>query len=274
MLPMCAAYMLLDNQSGKFYVGSSENLEKRLRGHYNMLASRTHHNKNLQILWDDGCQIIVTSYPFKTRGEAYEFEQEIINSNLDNPLMLNIGKGVLGGDNISRNPNKPEIIARMQAITKARHSSLSKEERLARWSQPGEKNGMFGRTHTPEVRARLSELHKGNKIWLGRKHSERAKILLSEHAKKRIGEKNPFFGKKHSDEVRAKISIMNRGNKPTNSTPVCINGVEYPSITEAGRILGIPTPTVLYRIHSKNHKFKDYVFVSKGPTTSESAAME
>jgi len=40
--------------------------------------------------------------------------------------------------------------------------TLSPEDR-ARRASPGEKNGMFGKTHTPEALAKMSKVHKGKK---------------------------------------------------------------------------------------------------------------
>ena len=56
----------------------------------------------------------------------------------------------------------------------------------------GEKNGMFGKTHTDEVKKKLSEL-----------------------CKQRIGDKNHFYNKHHSDETKRKISEKNLGRKHT-----------------------------------------------------------
>lgn len=57
----------------------------------------------------------------------------------------------------------------------------------------GENNPMYGKTHTKEV-----------------------KMKLSNAAKLRVGDKNPFFGKKHSDETKQKQSDVKIGNMLAN----------------------------------------------------------
>jgi hypothetical protein len=60
----------------------------------------------------------------------------------------------------------------------------------------GEKNGMFGKTHTEEVKAKLSALAKE------REFSKETRAKMSANSQ---GEGNPFFGKKHSEEARQKM---------------------------------------------------------------------
>lgn len=74
-------------------------------------------------------------------------------------------------------------------------------------AQLGSKNHMFGKTHSPESRKKISE---GN---LGRKHSDETKKKLSNIMKGRdVG-----FGKgwKHKPEVVERIASKNRGKKRT-----------------------------------------------------------
>ena len=71
-------------------------------------------------------------------------------------------------------------------------------------------------------------------------------------------EKNAFFGKTHTDEVKKLISEKNKGRKPANITPVMINNIVYESLAEASRQTGIPSPTILWRIKSKNKKYENY----------------
>lgn len=50
---------------------------------------------------------------------------------------------------------------------------------------------------------------------------------------------------------------MTYGKKPTNMTQVVIDDVVYESLVEASKQTGIPSPTILWRIKSKNKKMKD-----------------
>jgi hypothetical protein len=77
---------------------------------------------------------------------------------------------------------------------------------------------------------------------------------------KNTGENNSFFGKHHSEETKQKIREKNIGNIPPNNKEITIDGVFYISISEAGRQLNIPTPTILWRLNSKNPKFDNYKY--------------
>ena len=145
----------------------------------------------------------------------------------------------------------------MTASVSKRFQELSPKDRKRIYGRPGEKNGMFGKTHTPEVIKRLSELNLGKTHpWKGRKRDDDFKKKLREGIKNRDfnGSNNPFHGRKHSEETRKKLSDSKKGSVPSNVKRVTISGKSYASITEAGRRLGIPTPTVLYRINSNNPK--------------------
>lgn len=94
----------------------------------------------------------------------------------------------------------------------------------------GEKNGMYGKTHTEEVRKKLSEAAKGNTNWKDRQHTCETKEKISaaralqtisqetkdKWSKNRSGAGNAMFGKKHSDESKRKMSESKKGRIPWN----------------------------------------------------------
>ena len=93
---------------------------------------------------------------------------------------------------MTHHPNKEQIIERMKKTQKEQISKMTKEERQEKWGQLGEKNGMYGRTHTDEVKQIFSNLHKGNTYNLGRKASQETKDKLSKARKgKNTINKNP-----------------------------------------------------------------------------------
>lgn len=112
----------------------------------------------------------------------------------------------------------------------------------------GEKNPMFGKTHTPETRKKISEnltgKYQGDKNPnYGRKHSVEIRTKMSISAKgrkvtqetkdklskaltgKRVGDKHPMWGKNHSEESKKKTSesLKRIGHKPPDD---CRTGVK------------------------------------------------
>lgn len=237
---MIAVYILkLLSADGLFYVGSSVNIMARYARHLNELNKGIHHNSISQEGWNSNKpDYHFTMIPCASEEEARELENELLLKYKDDPKLANIGMSSVGGDNLSRNPNKLKIIESISNSVTLRVNSLSKEERSEKWGQFGKANGMYGRTHTNEVRRRLSKLNKGA----------------------RVGEKNPNYGKTHTDETKRKLSKAKKGVLPVNSMSVNINGVTYPSAANAARQLSIPLPTLLFRIRSHNPKFSKYLF--------------
>jgi group I intron endonuclease len=271
MLAVIGTYTLTDSRTGKFYVGSTKDIAKRVERHFKELRENRHHCKPLQELWNGGkVHLVISEYATESREEAYLLEQDIIDRHLESPFLLNIGMGVRGGDNLSRNPNREAILAQIKKSLIEKLESLTLIEKRQIYGQPGAKNGMYGRTHTPEVRAKLAEQHRGNTYNLGLKRSAEQRKVISDFAKTRTGAKNPFFGKQHSDESKrlnsekAKERVAN-GFIPGNARKVEVNGVEYVSLTEASRILNIAPTLMVYRIKSDKEKYSSYKYVTEMP---------
>ncbi len=74
--------------------------------------------------------------------------------------------------------------------------SIDYREKMSK-STSGEKNGMYGKTHTIESRKKMSEWQSQKKV------SIETKEKMSSN---RMGEKNSFYGKSHTDETKKKIS--------------------------------------------------------------------
>lgn len=266
---MIAVYILkLLSADGLFYVGSSVNIMARYARHLNELNKGIHHNSILQEGWNSNKpDYHFTMIPCASEEEARELENELLLKYKDDPKLANIGMSSVGGDNLSRNPNKLKIIESISNSVTLRVNSLSKEERSEKWGQFGKANGMYGRTHTDEVRRRLSKLNKGARVGeknpnYGRRMTEEQKQNLRDKIAERgiSGERNPFYGKTHTDETKRKLSKAKKGVLPVNSMSVNINGVTYPSAANAARQLSIPLPTLLFRIRSPNPKFSKYLF--------------
>jgi group I intron endonuclease len=251
---------------GKVYVGSTQEAEKRLNRHMRELKEGCHHNSNLQLAFDNDETFSVDMFTCNDRDHAYAVEEALISVCLEEGVLLNIGLHSRGGDNLTHNPRRNAIIEQIQDSLRERLSKMSAEERKEKWGHPGELNGMWGKTHTAEVRQRLAALNKGNKFSLGRKASDETKQKLSVIASQRLGDKNSFYGKQHSDETKRKIAVKRLGIKPVNTNRIEINGEVYASQSDAAIALGVSAGTITHRLNSKNPKYSNYrVITQMGP---------
>lgn len=249
--------------NGEMYFGSTSDIVMRAKEHIQTLESGKHQNVNMQKLYDAGHRFKLSFERFHTREQAYEREQKLLTDHAEVLGLLNIGRHVFGGDNLTLHPNREEIIARRTETQLAVCAAMTPEERAERWSQPGEKNGMYGRTHTDEAKANIGRLLKGNKYALGavRTPEQRAKISVA--ASERTGVKNSFFGKQHTAETKEKLAAKRRGSLPTNANAIEIDGVVYLSQSKAAAALGVSPMTITFRLKSSNDKFSGYRIIEQ-----------
>lgn len=85
-------------------------------------------------------------------------------------------------------------------------------------------NPMKGKTHTDDIKQRISEANK----------------------------------KPKSEETKRKLSEANKGKKPGNVVKVEVDGIVYESLSEASIKTGINLSTLRNRIKSKSHKYLNY----------------
>jgi hypothetical protein len=140
---------------------------------------------------------------------------------------------------------------------------MTDQEKKDKYGQCGEKNGMFGKTHTEEVKKNISILHIGNQYALGTKRSDETKKKLSEIRKTKIKEKNSFYGKKHTEKAKKAISESKKGKSNNSAKKITIDNINYNSLTEASKNLNIDISTISWRIRSENPKFDNYKFTDE-----------
>jgi group I intron endonuclease len=163
--------------NNKIYIGSSKDIKRRLRIHKWMLLKNEHYNNYIQSSWNKyGCD----SFSFEVLEETSSSKDILLSRekffidayNSANPEF---------GFNQKANPVHPQSF--------------------------GSKNGMFGKTHSLEVRKKLSELATKRVGELNPNYGNGKAIL---------GKNNPFYGRRHSDETKKKISEAKRGAKHKN----------------------------------------------------------
>lgn len=77
----------------------------------------------------------------------------------------------------------------------------------------------LGKKHTDQSKQLISEHNNGNTKWLGKHHTDETKIKMS-NSKIGLynGENNPFYGKTHSEEVKRIISEANKNKIISDET--------------------------------------------------------
>jgi len=276
-------YEIKNSKNGKTYIGSSKNIEKRFKRHLNELSKNKHHNIHLQRAWNMyGSSVFIFDIIEICKIEELKIKEQIFlddifETNNHNDNYYNIGKKSCGGDNISNNPNRDNIIINMTNANKRRYDNMSVSERKDYgYKMSGVNNPNYGNRWSDELREHLSKIKKeyfknnDNYIknstfdeYYGKEKSDELKLNLSICAKKRIGIKNPFFGKSHSDESKKIISEINKGFKVFSTLkPFTIDDVVFLSLTDASIELKIHITTIRHRLISKNIKYNNYQYIT------------
>lgn len=256
-MPIIGVYQIINKKTGKMYIGSSIEVQKRLDRHKRELRKGIHHCIYLQRSWDKYGEKV---FEFRVIQECLSIEdirkaeQQYLKALKEK--LYNTSNIASGGDLISYHPNKEKIVMKMKQSLKLRYQSMSPEDRKKVYGS--HVNGMTGRTHTEEVKKKISAINKGNSYAKGSKRTPEQRAKLSKLASQRTGEKNPFYGKKHTEELKKNASKRMKGRLPPNTRRVVADGIEYESASEAGRHLGVVTATILNRI--KSRKFPGYKY--------------
>lgn len=204
-------YAIKNINTGKKYIGSTLDYQHRLNRHFSELHGDKHHSIYLQRSFNKHGEDAFIHYIIErnlSEADAHKLELKLISDDYNN--LYNVSKNVSGGDLISYHPNLEEI--------KEVHRQNAKE----RWENPiegdglteiryGNKNGMYGKTHTAEARQKISEAHKG------RKHTKETRRNMSEAQTERY--KDPkerekvsqgLYKRYSNPEERAKTGEANR----------------------------------------------------------------
>lgn len=270
-------YKILNVENGDFYIGSSKNLNKRWRDHQFKLNLGKHINCILQRSWNKYGE---NSFKFEiielcSNEKLFEKEQFYLD---ELKPKYNIGLNASGGDNLTNNPNKDDIIKRIKEGLCLRYKNMSDDDRRKISDNlKGNKNPNFGNTWSDKSKEEASikkkiyyesnsPINKGKKLEdvIGIERSEIIRKKISSLASTRIGEKNPFFGKHHTDGFKDKARTRRMGKYfGEQNIPFIVDGVEYDSLGKASKELDIPLTTIRWRIKSKNKKFDNYYYKIK-----------
>jgi group I intron endonuclease len=213
--PIIGVYKITNTlcPEGKYYIGYSCNINRRWGIHKSTLRGGYHCNIRTQRAYEkygSECFDYEILQECENEEEAKNIELSYLEDLTIRDKLYNLHYNSSGGDLMTYHPNKEQIIERMKNTQKEQISKMTKEERQERWGQSGEKNGMYGRTHTDEVKRLYSEMHKGNTYRLGKKASQETKEKMSVIASERLGEKTLFSENIIAKKLNKRLEKLNK----------------------------------------------------------------
>jgi group I intron endonuclease len=235
MSRVCGVYMICNRQNMGFYIGSSVDIATRWRSHKATLNKGTSYSVHLQRAWskygaDSFDFVIVEECEPSVLTEREQFW-------LDDTRACELGyncnpvarQGRLGRPHTEESKEKMREAVRrgkrMGSRTKGTPCSEETKRLIAnanrkRWAEkkamPGvvHPNAMRGRTHSVEVRAKMSAARVGKPKSLETREKMRAAAMLRPPRTS----PHPMLGKKHSPETIEKMRAAKRGKIATAET--------------------------------------------------------
>lgn len=249
-------YYIQNTKSEKFYIGSSQDVFSRIKSHFGMLVSNSHHNIHLQRAYNKGgadCFVWGVCEELAEEGLLLQVEQEWIDVMGDYNICREAGstRGVSpseetrqkmsasrrGENNPMYGKKRPDVASLMRKIKTGitlsdehkRKMSVALKGSKGAWAYPEIaerlreklKGVNKGRKHTPETRAKISAALKGREV----SEASREKLRVAS------------TGRTHTEETKAKIRALKLGK------PVNISDAERQRRVENGkRVSALLTP--------------------------------
>ena len=242
-------YKITNMMNGKVYIGQSKDIEARWNEH-----KRNHKKKN-EVLYCAMRKHGFENFSFEILMLCEEGLLNLMEIYYIKQYNSYIGWKDNNGYNMTEGGSGVKRI-----MSKKERKRMSK---MKKGKYCGEKNPMFGKKHTDEVKEKISKINKGrvptkeqrekiskaNKGKLcGEKHPNYGKCLSLE-TKAKIsdstkGEKNHFYGKHHTAETKKTLSIMRKGANNLNSIRVICDNIIFDCISACADYCGIKKKTM------------------------------
>lgn len=179
-------YKIINVENGKFYIGSSINIEQRWNKHISQLRRNNHPNKHLQNSWnkygENSFNFIILENV--SEEQLLDVEQRWLDETFCYDTETGYNKSLVAGSPMKNRKHTKETIEKLRINSKGRKHTEAAKQKIS--------DANKGRVFSPETRKKMSEAKKG--IAPACAHtpmSEEGKRKLSQLAKKRTGYKNP-----------------------------------------------------------------------------------
>lgn len=218
---LCGIYKITNFINGKVYIGQSINIKNRWKDHINSLNRK-----------DSSCTLLQRAWN-KYGEENFSFEilelcseemlDEVESKYIDVYDSRKNGYNIEPGGNI----NKHLSDETKQKIREAHLGMRASDETKRKMSESrmGEKNPMYGQTHSESARKKISDAAKGRPGYPRTDYQKECARLAN-------------LGKEVSEETRKKISEANKGNIPYNKNLRSVYCVELNKIFENASSVG------------------------------------
>lgn len=192
-------YCIRNKESGKVYIGRSANIKSRIKQHVKMLDKGKHHCRHLQNAWNKyGRGAFKPEVIYSGDPEELQGLEQLLLDTYGSEFTYNSSRSASGGDTSGRTKkDKARSSARKRESAKRFYATLSDKDRHNLRALFAAENGMYGRTHSEDAKARISKsLKKLNEA-----------LTPDERKAKygRPGSLNGMYGRTHSEEAKRKI---------------------------------------------------------------------
>lgn len=234
---LTAAYLIINDQTGDFYIGSSTRFKNRMRQHRTALRKGNHVNRKIQSSYNGSFEnrFRFVVFPRKTKEEAKNTEQWLLDEYHGKGSCLNISSDAYCS---TRGYDRSHIYKKLRENARS-----------------------------PENRERVSKNSK--KLW---RDPNKRKALIAAMGQNVIVD-NVRYGsfREASRETGFSIQALRRNvvDGCVDSTKigpfkrrVSAGGELFDSITAAGKYFGVGNNTMHWRVNSKDSKWKDFFYVN------------
>jgi group I intron endonuclease len=203
-------YKIIHKESGKYYIGRTNNFKRRWYRHKYELNKNKHDNQHLQNAWNkygknnfDFCVVEYVENNFNKLKETEEKYLKIIYEDKKNWNNKYYNLSEFSGDQYQHSEETKKKLSESHLGIKL---SDQAKQRLSILNT-GCGNPFYGKKHSIETKEKISKKIKG-------KNHPFYKKSRSDETKRKLSEKNK--GKKLSDEHKIKLSKINKGRIPWN----------------------------------------------------------